>query len=143
MLFLYRAYLPDNSGVFGKLLVDDWHCYTIERPWKQNQESESCIPEGIYRMGRRESNVVKRTTNSEFLWGWEIQDVPDRTYIMLHPANWPDDLEGCIGVGDRFFWTAKGPMVSHSRKTFRELMGMLSLRMAWDIDIQTKTIRYP
>ena len=42
------AYSP--MGTFGVLTVDDFECYTVERPWLDNKPRESCIPEGVYRL---------------------------------------------------------------------------------------------
>lgn len=28
-----------------------------------------------------------------------LKNVPDRSYIEMHPANWPHQLEGCIAPG--------------------------------------------
>jgi len=144
MIFLYRSYLPDNSGVFGKLVVGDYSCYTLERPWMGNKVGESCIPEGPYGLMKRESPIVERASGGEFKGGWEVDDVPDRIYIMIHPGNYVKDTEGCILVGESLFWNNDhGPMVTNSRRTFKALMAKLSIRETWDMDIQTKTVSYP
>ena len=108
MVYLERfAYL--ESGTLGKLTVGDWSCYTIERPWKDNQSNVSCIPEGTYKCepfsGDRFKDVV------------QILDVPGRTFILFHVANFPHDIEGCIGGGDRFVSDALEPAVYNSKKT--------------------------
>mgnify|MGYP006077590365 CR=1 FL=1 len=73
---------PDDSKPF---------C-TIERPWLQNRRFESCIPEGEYIMSWRES--------PRFGWTYEITGVQDRDYILFHAANFPKDVQGCIGLGE-------------------------------------------
>lgn len=106
------AYL--DSGTLGKLTIDDWSCYTIERPWKNNAANVSCIPEGTYACqpfsGSRFQNVI------------QVMDVPDRTFILIHVANFPHDVEGCIGVGDRFVSDSLEPAVYNSKKTLANLM---------------------
>ena len=106
------AYL--DSGTMGKLTIDDWSCYTIERPWKNNAPNLSCIPEGAYACqpfsGSRFQNVI------------QVMDVPGRTFILIHVANFPHDVEGCIGVGDRFVSDALEPAVYNSKKTLANLM---------------------
>ena len=106
------AYL--DSGTLGKLTIDDWSCYTIERPWKNNAPNVSCIPEGTYACqpfsGNRFQDVI------------QVMDVPDRTFILIHVANFPHDIEGCIGVGDRFVSDALEPAVYNSKKTLQKLM---------------------
>jgi hypothetical protein len=108
MVFLQRfAYL--DSGTLGKLTVGPWSCYTVERPWLDNTPSQSCILEGQYKCepfsGSRFQDVV------------QIMDVPDRTFILIHAANYPRDVEGCIGLGDRFVSDALEPAVYNSKKT--------------------------
>jgi len=88
------------AGMFGTLtLPSGRNLYTCERPWVGNKTSVSCIPDGVYKLKKRKSNVVSRTTGGDYTEGWEVTAVPGRTFIMLHPGNWPDDLEGCIAPG--------------------------------------------
>jgi len=34
---------------------------------------------------------------------WEVADVPGRTHILIHTANYAHDVEGCIGFGRGLF----------------------------------------
>jgi hypothetical protein len=71
------AYLPD--GTFGELVFPDGtSMFTVERPWKDNTPKESCIPDGIYQLGMRESPVVHRSSGGMFHEGWEVLDVEGR-----------------------------------------------------------------
>lgn len=136
------AYAPD--GTFGRLtLPDGWQCFTVERPWKANAVGESCIPEGTYRLHHRQSPVIDRTTGGDYRAGWEVADVPDRTYIMVHPANWPDDVEGCIGVGDDYRVISGRNAVANSRATFKALMRRVVTSHEWRIVVQPYRIEYP
>lgn len=126
-LWLSRYYTP--TAVLGELLVTDgadelFECVTIERSWQDNLVSESCIPEGNYELRRRRSGVVERTTGGEYLEGWEVTGVPGRTYIMIHPANYADQLEGCIAPGAEI--PERRMMVTRSGDTFRGLMKHLA-----------------
>lgn len=117
MALLQRfAYL--DSGTLGKLSIGDWSCFTIERPWKNNEPNVSCIPEGVYACqpfsGTRFQDVI------------QLIDVPDRSYILIHVANFPHDIEGCIGVGDRFVSDALEPAVYNSKKTLAALMDIFN-----------------
>lgn len=96
-LVLRRGYTP--RGAFGELITPRRSYVTLERPWLGNRTSVSCIPEGVYDLRKRRSGVVERSTGGEFLHGWEVTDVPGRTYIMIHPANTMDELKGCIAPG--------------------------------------------
>lgn len=68
-----------------------FECYTLELPWKDNQRRISCIPEGEYKAVKHRS---PKFGNS--VW---IQDVPNRSEILIHPANYVPQLLGCIAVG--------------------------------------------
>lgn len=125
-LWLDRYYTP--NGTLGDLKVtrgreEVFSCHTIELPWNGNERGESCIPEGNYLLRKRRSGVVERTSDGEYLEGWEVTGVPGRTYIMIHIANWADELDGCIAVGK--YIPPRHMMVNHSTDTFREFMDLL------------------
>lgn len=67
-----------------------WSCRTLERPWLNNQHNVSCIPAGTYQC------QIQRFYATHM---YEIMDVPDRTGIFLHPANYVTQLLGCIALG--------------------------------------------
>ena len=68
-----------------------WECRTLELPDKGNEKRVSCIPEGIY-------TVVKRNS-AKYGDHFHIKDVPNRSYILVHNANYKRQLKGCIAVG--------------------------------------------
>lgn len=105
---LFREYYDKQTC--GTLTVYDedtgeevFKCRTLELPDRDNQRNVSCIPEGFY-------DVVPRTSpkySNHFI----VKDVPNRTYILFHPANFvgsvnprtgSPDLRGCIAVGKKF-----------------------------------------
>ena len=74
------AYHPE--GTLGSIMVGEQRFYSIERPWLDNAPNISCIPEGTYETGWRESPRFGET--------WHIQSVPYlRTFILIHVANYP------------------------------------------------------
>ena len=87
-LELKRRYYP--QGTNGTLAYNGLTiCATIELPWKNNSTRISCIPEGRYSLIKRYSPHLK-----DHLM---LEDVPDRQYILIHPANNALlELEGCI-----------------------------------------------
>lgn len=144
MITLERSYLPDGSATFGKWSMDGYECYTLENAWKANQVRVSCIPEGVYTLKKRYSPIVQSSTDGEFGKGWEVTDVPSRTYIMIHPGNWDKDTAGCILPGRHFSWHGRyGPMVVSSRITFTKLMAALEPQEEWTLDIRCKTAEWP
>ena len=80
-----------SKGTFGLLEYAELDLYTVERPWRQNEVSVSCIPEGTYRLGLTSFRGKYETL--------EIEGVPGRSEIKIHVANSPSDLSGCVGVG--------------------------------------------
>lgn len=145
MITLMRAYLPDGSATLG--VWDNGHgfrCCTLELPWRMNKQNVSCIPEGEYQLRLRESSVIKRTTNGDFLHGYEILDVPGRKWIMVHPGNWTHNTDGCVLTGERFWWHHDyGPMVTSSQSTFRRFMAAHKPLPAADLLLTVKTCKGP
>lgn len=131
------------AGTFGKLVFPTGEeFFTCERPWLNNRPFESCIPSGVYYLDQRHSPVVKRTSGGEFLEGWEVTDVRDRDYIMIHPGNWPGDVQGCIAVGKRLAITQdkqgrQSLSVLDSRQAFREVMALMGEYNTWTLDIHS------
>ncbi|MDI5887414.1 DUF5675 family protein [Flavobacterium sp. LB3P48] len=88
VLVLSRAYFAEGTN--GKLACNgQFICNTIELPWRKNQKSVSCIPEGYYLLRKRYSR--------KFQWHIEVVAVKNRSFILLHPANNAlKELNGCI-----------------------------------------------
>jgi len=81
-------------GVFGSMMVEGAMLWTVERPWLGNAPWISCIPSGVYECGPRKY----------FRGGYdaiEIKHVPDRSHILFHKANLPEQLGGCIAPASR------------------------------------------
>lgn len=141
------SYAPD--GTFGRLKLPNGRLFfTCERPWLSNKPFESCIPDGIYTLEKRRSPVVERTSGGDYLEGWEVTHVPGRTYIMIHPGNWPRNVEGCIAVGlaYRVLQDQDGEhknAVTQSKSAFAQLMGALDGRESWRLEIRPFLMEYP
>lgn len=99
--------------------------FTCERQWQGNAKNVSCIPEGNYNIGLRQSQVVTDSSGGEFIEGWELKEVHGRTFIMIHPANWPKEVKGCIALGKSYTIMRGANGVTHSRDSFREFMNLL------------------
>ncbi|MAO23839.1 MAG: hypothetical protein Unbinned3818contig1000_29 [Prokaryotic dsDNA virus sp.] len=110
------AYSP--MGAFGVLTVDDFKCYTVERPWLDNKARESCIPEGSYRM---QLGMYNRGGYPAY----EIMDVPDRSLIKMHIANNIDDILGCIGFGLELGCVDKKWAVTNSKRAMNDFMAAM------------------
>ena len=85
------AYSP--MGTFGRLTVgEDFQCFSVEQPWRDNQPRISCIPEGTYPLVR---SAFYRGENDT----WEVAAVDGRSRILIHKANRAAELMGCIAPG--------------------------------------------
>lgn len=92
VLTLQRTVSTDTYMLGTLQLPDGFKLATVERPWKNNAAGTSCIPAGTY--------TVKMTYSPRFKrYLYEVQDVPGRSGIRLHVANWAAELHGCIAVG--------------------------------------------
>lgn len=93
--------LGDEIQTLGQWFVFDgidkiFECKTLELAWKDNKQKISCIPCGTY--------MVKKTFSPSFKKDlYEILNVPGRSGIRIHPANYAAQLKGCIAVGQSFF----------------------------------------
>jgi hypothetical protein len=119
------AYTP--MGTFGHLIMlgNEFECYTVERPWKDNQPEISCIPEGNYEL------VLGRFNKGGYP-AYEFVEVPGREYIKIHIANTMDDVLGCIGLGSSLgFVQGKWAVTLSSRAHTQFMRAMHDSRTAW------------
>ena len=63
----------------------------LELPWENNQRRISCIPEGKYDAKKHFSPRFERS-----IW---LQNVNNRSEILIHKGNFFDDILGCILPG--------------------------------------------
>ena len=110
--------ISSDEGVLGLLHINGKPLsVTLERPWKDNKAWESCIPFGIYPLTRLDKSKAFKYPH------YLLEDVPSRTFIKIHVANYPSELHGCIGVGSYF---ANGAIaVSKSRVAMDHVMWAL------------------
>lgn len=86
-----------DEGTFSPLWLDDGpKLMCLELPWRDNATGASCIPPGLYR--------CEIVNSPRFGRVYEVRDVPSRSNILLHAANFAGDtakgfysqLLGCI-----------------------------------------------
>lgn len=108
----------NNECAFGALFLDEKEiCKTLELPWRDNQKGISCIPAGEYKLSPYPS--------SRFGEVYIVNDVPNRTGILIHTGNTASDIEGCILVGDSYGKLNGKRAVLNSRQTFKVLKELL------------------
>lgn len=93
-----------------------FQCKTLELPWKDNEQEESCIPPGLY-------TVVKHRSPKYGLC-LKVIDVKGREHILFHWGNFVENTLGCILVGAAHSDINKDGLkdVTNSKQTFRRLM---------------------
>lgn len=85
-----------DQGTFGVLRFGSTSVRTLELPWRDNRRKMSCVPPGSYRCALTNSPKFGRV--------YMLLDVPGRSHVLIHPANfagdsslgWTTQLEGCI-----------------------------------------------
>lgn len=110
-----------NNQTLGNILVvDDTYILflakTLELPDLNNEKRKSCIPEGEY-------TCIKHVSPKFGPCIW-VQDVPGRSEILIHVANFKSDLLGCIGIGDAHVDINKDGLrdITNSKKTMGEFL---------------------
>lgn len=88
-----NRFYRDLTNTLGVLEIEgiDFPVFTNELPWKFNRPSESCIPDGVYKMVKMDSPNHGKC--------FDIQDVTGRSYIRMHSGNTYKDSKGCILAG--------------------------------------------
>lgn len=90
---LIRTELHDRCIGMFKGLDNTVEYVSLELPNLDNEVSVSCIPYGSY--------VVKPDSTGRWQY-FSITNVPNRTFIEIHPAVDISDLEGCIALSSSF-----------------------------------------
>ena len=99
--------LATKDAHFGDMAYNgQWICFTMER-------KSVAIPTGIY--------LTHKELSPHFGFATPHLSVPDRTYIEIHPANYPSQLEGCIAVGTEI----DHDNLDNSRLAFDKMMAIV------------------
>lgn len=137
------------THTFGKWMVGDETFQTIERPWIPSPDHPggangvSCVPAGTYDLVYHDSEMHP---HSFALVNWALgvyhlpSEVPaggGRSTILLHPANRPSELLGCIAAGMER-QVGADPAVLRSRLAFQ----IINARLPWALG-HTLTITEP
>lgn len=87
-IILHRTYFKEGTN--GTLFINEsFFGFSIELPWLENKRNVSCVPEGIY--------VLKSRYSQKFKHHLILENVKNRTLILIHPANDAlKELKGCI-----------------------------------------------
>ena len=107
-----------NGATLGVLTIDESpEMMTLEDPWHLNERNISCIPEGRYTIVPHKSPKFGST--------YLVENVTERSHILIHAGNTAKDTSGCILVGLQFGELNNEPAVLASRSAFLKFMGLM------------------
>ena len=85
-----------DKSTLGELSLNGVRiCDTLENPWLDNIRNISCIPEGEYNVRLR----YPRESGTRDYLHLLIEDVPNRSYVLVHIGNFVHQTQGCVLVG--------------------------------------------
>lgn len=101
-----------GQGTYGRIYFGTTYVNTIEQVWAFNEPFKSCVPLGEYDLVPFFSTTHKMTTfalRNADNGVWPTMDEMkkndgSRYACILHAANIPSQLQGCIAVGNKFTW---------------------------------------
>jgi hypothetical protein len=108
-----------DLNIYGFGFNNYFSCKTLELPDKNNQQNISRIPAGIY--------MCRKRWSLKFGKHIIIENVHDRTYILIHAGNFFFNSTGCILVGSEFKDINNDGNVDilNSNKTLKEMLRIL------------------
>jgi len=142
---------PSTDCTLGVMLVNERKFFTMERPWIPEstgvgiagQPYLSCVSTGTYRLERRETEargkhwMLYAPTLGVYRYP---QDVPagvhGRSLILIHAANYAEELHGCIAPGKTRFKSEGRWMVTESRAAMNELRTLLGNQLDLILEIK-------
>jgi hypothetical protein len=110
-----------NLTVFDETGKAVFICKTLELPWRDNKRMISCIPEGEYIVDKRAPHAMRKYEH------FIVNNVPNRSYILIHSGNYVWHVLGCILVGDAHKDINKDGLldVVNSKSTLKILVNIL------------------
>ena len=112
MIQIRRVFSNKEYGTGGVLFIDGLPVGGVTL-----ENTAELIPAGVYRL----FHTIHHPDSPHEYKCLGI-DVPGRTYIHVHVANFADELEGCVAVGRSFFMFPQGVGISSSELAFTHLM---------------------
>lgn len=125
------AYTPTETE--GRLWLDaKTSVHTLERPWIDGLPGgmpfESCVPDGSYELiphERPNGDRVYALRNADlgvYYTDQERAGRPGRYLILIHSANWVEQVVGCIAPGLVRTIADNKRMVRSSREAMRKIL---------------------
>lgn len=133
-------YCYDTRGVRGRLYFsDDDFVHTLERPWVSGMPGgmpfESCVPDGSYEIvpfERANGDGVLALRNPDlhvYVHADERPKTGGRYGILIHAANFVEQVAGCIAPGLGSTITENRYQVINSRAAMERVMRYAPTRL--------------
>jgi len=102
----------DGSGLL-------FTCFILELSFLDNQVRKSCIPTGTY--------VLKKRISPKFGLSFILENVVDRSYILIHSGNYHTHTKGCLLTGNKLVDINNDGLldVVNSKDTLDEMLQIL------------------
>jgi hypothetical protein len=138
-------YLSDDDATLSRVSIDGaLECYGLEDEYRAEKvANETRIPAGEYDiMLRPEGGMHNKYCEADWCKDWHkgmlwLQNVPEFTWIYIHPGNTDDHTSGCLLVGERVNDTPE-LSIGRSRAAYESLYKKV-VDAAWAADL---TIEY-
>ena len=132
-----HAYLKDCT--LGTILDSNGQpiCSSLEKPWEGNQANISCVPPADYPIFK---DIRHRGRDSE-IEVWELREVPGRSQIQFHIANYPSQLLGCLATVTNLVKIDDKVMGTSSRDAFERFMARIGSKTEGIVSIQDRPYR--
>lgn len=141
---------PSDTCTLGVMVINERKFFTMERPWIPDPDGGiggkpwySCIPAGIYRLERRETEargkhfIISNPLHGVYRYPSDIPTgIRARSLILIHPANWAEELHGCIAPGKSRIKAEGRWMVTESRAAMNELRTLIGNQLDLTLEIQ-------
>ena len=126
LLTLDRYGSIPGIGTYGELKLGDRLYKTVEKEWLDNKGFVSCVPDGLYTLSPYDSptkgNVYILENHANNVYKF---DTNHRYGILIHIANFPHEVEGCIGIGREHHYINGKLGTTHSADCMHELQRYL------------------
>lgn len=113
--YLYR-YRYTKQYTLGTLYINANIFHTIERPWLDNRTNISCIPKGVYTV-----LDLPKSASGKYRNVYHLQDVSNRSGILIHNGNLVTHSKGCIILGMKSGTLGGKQAVLQSKSAMRKL----------------------
>ena len=101
---------------------DEFLCFTLENTWKDNERQISCIPKGTYNLELKEYGRFYDKYKHPII---KLVNVPNRSEILFHIGNYPEDTLGCILLGKTI--GNNGNAIWNSKDAYNEFYPIIKL----------------